>query len=121
MQTNLSLAALLLAGVMIAGPVGAEENSAVAEATDLRTAATALAEKHGCFTCHAIDKKVVGPAWQDVAAKYRGDATAEARLVNKVSRGGKGVWGNDMAMPPFGPYVKEADIRTLVRFVLSLE
>lgn len=120
MQTNQILTALLVAGCMIAGHAAAQENSAVTETADLKTAATALAEKHGCFTCHAIDKKIVGPAWQDVAAKYRGDPGAEDRLVNKVSRGGKGVWGNSMVMPPFGPYVKQEDLRTLVRYVLSL-
>ena len=79
-----------------------------------------LAQQSGCLVCHAIDKKVVGPAWKDVAAKYRGDAGAEARLITKVAKGGGGAWGA-VAMPPNSPRVSDADIKTLVRFVLSLK
>lgn len=78
-----------------------------------------LAKKSNCLACHAIDKKVVGPAWKDVAAKYRGDAGAEARMMDKIAKGGSGVWGV-MVMPP-SPQVSEADRRTLARFVLSLK
>jgi cytochrome c len=80
----------------------------------------ALAQKSGCFVCHAIDKKSVGPAWRDVAAKYRGDAGAEAKLVAKVSKGGSGAWGST-PMPANSPRVKDADIRALVKFTLSLK
>ena len=79
----------------------------------------ALAKKSNCLTCHAIDKKVVGPAWKDVAAKYRGDAGAEDRLANVIAKGGRGAWGG-MAMPA-NPQVSEADRRSLARFVLSLK
>lgn len=79
-----------------------------------------LAKKSNCTACHAIEKKVVGPAWRDVAKKYKGDAGAEAKLVAKVAKGGSGVWGS-MPMPPNAPAVKEADIKTLVQFVLGLE
>jgi cytochrome c len=78
-----------------------------------------LAKKSGCLTCHAIDKKSVGPKWKDVAAKYRGDAGAEARLDEKVLKGGSGVWGS-IPMPAH-PKLSEADRKTLVKFVLSLE
>ena len=78
-----------------------------------------LAKKNNCLACHAVDRKVVGPAWKDVAAKYRGDAEAETRLTNKIAKGGSGVWGV-MVMPP-SPQVSEADRRTLARFVLSLK
>lgn len=81
--------------------------------------AMALAKKNGCLVCHAIDKKVVGPAWKDVAAKYRGDAGAEARLMDKIAKGGGGVWGS-VAMPP-SPKLGEADRQALARFVLSLK
>jgi cytochrome c len=83
------------------------------------TDALALAKKNNCLTCHAIDKKVVGPAWKDVAAKYRGDATAEAKLVSKIATGGKGVWGS-MAMPAH-PQISETDRKVLAKFVLSLK
>lgn len=79
----------------------------------------ALAKKSNCLSCHAIDKKLVGPAWKDVAVKYRGDTGAEARLMNKVAQGGAGVWGT-MPMPAH-PQLKEADRKTLVKFVLNLQ
>lgn len=81
--------------------------------------ASALAQKSGCLACHTIDKKVLGPAYKDVAAKYKGDKTAEAKLVAKVKAGGSGVWG-PMPMPPMGAQVKEADITTIVQWILSL-
>ncbi len=80
----------------------------------------ALAQKSGCFTCHMIEKKLVGPAWNDVAAKYRGQKDAEAKLVTKVAKGGSGVWGT-VPMPPNTPRVNENDIKTLVHFILSLK
>lgn len=77
-----------------------------------------IAKKNGCANCHAIDKKVVGPAWQDIANKYKGDATAAEKLSTKVAKGGGGVWG---ATPmPAQPKVSEADIKELVAFILGL-
>ncbi|MDD5383415.1 MAG: c-type cytochrome [Gallionella sp.] len=92
----------------------AKSGPAVSEADAMQ-----LAKKSNCLACHAVDKKVVGPAWKDVAAKYRGDAEAEARLMNKIAKGSSGVWGA-MAMPP-SPQVSEADRKMLARFVLSLK
>lgn len=92
----------------------AKEAPAVSEADAMQ-----LAKKNNCLACHAIDKKVVGPAWKDVAAKYRSDAGAEAKLMDKIAKGGSGVWGV-MVMPP-SPQVNEADRKTLARFVLSLK
>lgn len=82
-----------------------------------------LAKKSGCLACHAVDKKVVGPAWQDVSAKYKGDAGAKATLVEKIKKGGKGNWTEvtgGVPMPPYSPRVADADIEKLVDFVLSL-
>jgi len=77
-----------------------------------------LAKKNNCTACHAIDKKVVGPAFKDVAAKYKGDATAKAKLATKIIKGGGGVWG---AMPmPASPKISEADAGALADFVLGL-
>ena len=70
----------------------------------------ALATKHACMACHQIDKKVVGPALKEVAAKYKGDKTAEAKLIAKVKAGGTGVWGT-IPMPP-NPQVPDAEIKT---------
>jgi len=82
-----------------------------------------LAKKSGCLACHSVEKKVVGPAWKDVAAKYKGDAGAKAALVTKVKKGGKGNW-NDVTggvpMPPYSPRVADANIETLVDFILAL-
>lgn len=80
----------------------------------------ALAQKSGCLACHQIDKKVVGPAFKDVAAKYKGNKAAEAKLDEKVKKGGSGVWG-PVPMPPNSPHVSDADIKTLVHWVLSLK
>ena len=85
---------------------------------------TALAKKSGCFACHAIERKVLGPSWNDVAARYADDkAAGKAHLLTKVAKGGKGVWadaGINASMPPYSPRVSDADIETLVDFVLGL-
>jgi cytochrome c len=78
-----------------------------------------LAKKNACTACHAVDKKIVGPAFKEVAAKYRNDKTAEAKLVKKVKEGGVGVWGQ-VPMPP-NSTVSDKDIQTLVKWVLSLK
>jgi cytochrome c len=79
----------------------------------------ALAQKNACMSCHGVDKKIVGPAYKDVAKKYAGDKTAEAKLIAKVKAGGKGVWG-EIPMPP-NPQVNDADLKTIVKWVLSLK
>lgn len=78
-----------------------------------------LAQASGCTACHSVDKKLVGPAFKDVAAKYRGNKSAEDMLFKKVKAGGQGVWG-DVPMPPNG-HVKDEDLKKLVRWVLSLK
>jgi cytochrome c len=78
-----------------------------------------LAKKHACTACHAIDKKLVGPGYKEVAAKYKGDAKAEAMLVEKVKKGGVGTWGQ-VPMPP-NASVPDADVKALVKWVLSLK
>ena len=79
--------------------------------------ATALATKSGCLACHQVETKVVGPAYKEVAAKYKGQDVVE-ELVAKVKNGGSGVWG-PVPMPP-NVNVSEDDIRTIVKWVLSL-
>lgn len=78
----------------------------------------ALAQKNACMSCHGMDKKIVGPAFKEVAAKYKNDKGAEAALVAKVKAGGKGVWGQ-IPMPP-NPQVKDEDVKKIVHWVLSL-
>lgn len=82
-----------------------------------------LAGKSGCLACHSVDKKVVGPAWKEVAARYHGQPDARAQLIAKIKTGGKGNWTavtGGAAMPPYSPRVSDADIATLVDFVLGL-
>ena len=78
-----------------------------------------LAKKHVCFACHAVDKKLVGPAYKDVAAKYKGNAKAQAMLEEKVKKGGVGVWGQ-VPMPP-NSSVKDEDIHKLVAWILTIK
>jgi cytochrome c len=78
-----------------------------------------IAKKNGCLACHAIDKKLVGPAWKEVGKKYAADPAAAEQLVVKVKKGTKGTWGA-IPMPP-NAIVKDADIKTLVDFVLTLK
>ncbi len=78
-----------------------------------------LAQSKNCLACHQVDKKLVGPAYMDVAAKYKGDKDAEAKLVKKVREGGTGVWGQ-IPMPP-NPQVSDAEAHTLVKWILAMK
>src|SRR3954454_11540750 len=99
---HLFSASAIAAALMLAGAAHAQEK---------------LAQASGCMTCHAIDKKVIGPSYKEVAAKYRNDKGAEEALFKKVKAGGKGVWG-ETPMPP-NAHVKDEDIHALVKWVLS--
>ena len=93
---------LALAGAAFALPAQADE---------------ALAKKHNCLACHTVDKKSVGPAYKDIAKKYKGQSVA-AKLEEKVKKGGQGAWG-PVPMPP-NPAVPDADIKTLVDWILKM-
>jgi cytochrome c len=101
---------LLAAGLFVAGAAHAALDNKAAED---------MMKKDGCAACHAIDKKIVGPAYQEVAAKYKGDASAPAKLADKVKKGGVGVWGQ-IPMPP-NAQVSDADIKQLVDWILTLK
>ena len=94
--------AVLALGLIAAFPAGASDE---------------LAKKHACFACHTVDKKMVGPSYKDVAAKYRADKEAPAKLAAKVKKGSQGVWGN-VPMPP-NAAVPDADVNALVKWILS--
>ena len=98
---KLYVALMAAAGVVMAGQVHADE---------------ALAKAKNCMACHAIDKKLVGPAYKEVAAKYKGDKGAAATLAAKVKAGGKGVWGQ-VPMPPNN--VTDDEAKKLVAWVLA--
>jgi cytochrome c len=100
----------LIAAAALAGLAAAT----VARAADEE----ALAKKHNCLACHAVDKKVIGPAYKDVAKKYKGQAGVAAKLVDKVKKGGQGVWG-PIPMPP-NAAVPDADVKKLVDWILKL-
>ena len=102
--------ALLAAGLVFAG-------GALGQPKVDAKAAEALAQKSGCIACHNVDKKVIGPAYKEVAAKYATDKDALTKLSEKVKKGGTGVWGQ-IPMPP-NDKVPEADLKALVKWVLS--
>lgn len=93
---------LISAGLLAAAPAQANQE---------------LAKKSNCLACHAVDKKMVGPAFIDISKKYAGDKTALKTLSGKVKAGTKGTWGQ-IPMPP-NPNVKDADIETLVKWILA--
>ncbi|MBX3662935.1 MAG: c-type cytochrome [Burkholderiales bacterium] len=97
-------AALIALGALLAGNAVASEK---------------LAQSSGCMTCHAMDRKAIGPGYKEIAAKYRNEKGAEAKLIQKVKAGGSGVWG-PAPMPP-NPHVKDEDIKTMVQWILSLK
>jgi cytochrome c len=104
MKSLTAALALAAATTLVAAPAGASE---------------ALLKKYNCTACHAIDKKLVGPAYKDVAKKYAGDAGAEQMLFEKVKKGGKGTWGQ-VPMPP-NPQVPDADLHAMIKFILQLK
>ena len=101
---------LTLAAIFAAGTAHAALDSAAAEA---------MMKKDGCAACHHVEKKLIGPSYADVAAKYKGDKDAVAKLTKKVKEGGSGVWG-PAVMPP-NAAVSSADITDLVTWILTLK
>jgi cytochrome c len=91
------------AAVVLAAPARADE---------------ALARKYNCLACHQVDKKVVGPAYKDIAKKYKGKSGAAALLAEKVKKGGSGTWG-PIPMPP-NAAVPDADLKKLVDWILKM-
>lgn len=77
----------------------------------------ALAKKHNCLACHTVDKKAVGPAYRDIAKKYKGQ-NVNAQLEQKVKKGGSGVWGQ-VPMPP-NPAIPDADLKKLVDWIVKM-
>jgi len=102
-----------------------EGPSAAAQAASAQAAAaqaradpvTQLLNKNACLGCHAVEKQIVGPAFREVAARYKSDAAAAAKLAAKVKQGGQGVWGQ-VPMPP-NPGLSDADARLIVEWVLT--
>jgi cytochrome c len=92
---------------------------ALASSAVLAQDAQQLLKDKACLTCHQLDNKVVGPAYKDVAAKYKSRKDAEAYLVSKIKGGSTGVWGQ-IPMPPNGT-VNDAEAHTLAKFILTVK
>lgn len=108
MQMKLTHIALLagLVGVVAAPAAFADE--------------LALATKAGCTACHAVDKKLVGPAYQDVAKKYKGQADVSAKLIEKVRKGGSGVYGPIPMPANDATKISDADLKAVIAWILKL-
>lgn len=81
-------------------------------------ASAALADQKHCVACHATEAKMMGPSYKDIAAKYVGQKDAEAKLAEKIVKGGSGVWGGTAAMPP-NPGVSADEAKTLAKWALG--
>ena len=102
MKPSLLVQLMVAAATSVAAPVFADQ---------------ALATSKNCMACHAVDKKLVGPSYKDVAAKYAGDKTAVDKLASKIMKGGSGVWG---AVPmPANAQVNEAEAKKLAAWVMD--
>lgn len=105
----LYLTLLVGAGLLSAGVAQADE---------------ALAKAKGCLACHTVEKKLVGPAYKDIAKRYAGQKDIEAKLAEKIMKGGKGAWakelGAEIPMPP-NTAVKPDEAAKLVKWILSLK
>lgn len=99
----------LISAVVVTGVLMAASTVASANALD-------TAKKNGCLSCHAIDKKMVGPSWKDIGAKYKGHKADE--LIASIKQGSKGKWGT-IPMPPQSK-ASDADIAELANYILSL-
>ena len=108
MKTRLILSAAGLVAALAFAPQASAADAAAAEA---------LAKKEGCLKCHAVDKKVVGPAYQDVAKKYAGQKDAEVALAKSIKAGGSGKYG-PIPMPA-QTALSDADAATLAKWVLA--
>ena len=83
----------------------------------------ALARKSGCFECHGLDERLVGPSFHDIAARYRDETDARVALIKAVRDGGKGNWteiSHEVPMPPYAKVLSEAEVKRLVDWVLGL-
>jgi cytochrome c len=78
-----------------------------------------LAQKKNCMACHAVDKKLIGPGYKEVAAKYAGQKDAADKLAQKIVKGGAGVWGQ--VPMPANPQVTDAEAKQLAAWVMSLK
>ena len=117
MKQGVSVQRGFLRGLLSVSAVLALSGLAAAAHADGTPRGQTIASSNACMGCHAVDRKLVGPSFQQIAAKYKGDPQAPVKLALKVRNGGSGVWG---AIPmPAHPAMTDADIRTVVDWVLA--
>ena len=91
----------------------------IASGSALAADPAAAAQKAGCMACHAMDKKPLGPAFKDIAAKYKGQGDAVAKLSEKVRKGGSGVWGPIPMSPNPADKISDGDLKDVVSWILK--
>ena len=104
-------------GIIITAGAALLLSAGVASA-ELNTTADELLRNSGCYACHSVDQKRIGPSYKEVAAKYSGDSSASAALVEKVTNGGSGVWGPTPMIP--NKHLSQENIKTMVDGILEL-
>ena len=110
---------MVVTAYAVGSPFKSENSKINGLSSSTQTSGRELAKAKNCFACHAVAAKLVGPSFKSVAAKYASDKTAESKLVQKIIKGGSGVWGT-MPMPAH-PQVSDKDAQTLVRWILALK
>jgi cytochrome c len=107
------LGSMVVGRGVFAADVGAAGSGSAGSVSD----AVVIARSNACMGCHAVDRKLVGPSFQQIAAKYKGDSQAPARLEAKVRNGGSGVWG--VIPMPSHPSMSSGDIQKVVAWILA--
>jgi cytochrome c len=121
MKLLVSALALAITSVVSIASIAAfaAEPAAQPAAAPAASGGEALVRKYACIACHSTDKKLVGPAYKDVAAKYRDNKDAERMLIEKVKKGGSGVWGT--VPMPANPSVPDGDLQEIIKWILALK
>lgn len=91
----------------------------ISVASNVAMASLDLAKSKNCMACHAVDNKLVGPAYKEVAKKYAGQKDTQSKLANKIIKGGSGTWGV-VPMPP-NPTVTQPEAQTLAKWILDMK
>jgi len=110
--------AIMMGSFAFTGKTGVDNTNQTKQGTGTALKGKALMDKSDCNACHSIDNKIVGPAFKDVAKKYKNDKTAVTKLSDKIIKGGAGAWG-DIPMSPH-PQISKTDAAEMVKYILSL-
>jgi len=110
--------AIMMGSFAFTGKTGVDNTNRTKQGAGTALKGKALMDKSDCNACHSIDNKIVGPAFKDVAKKYKNDKTAVTKLSDKIIKGGAGAWG-DIPMSPH-PQISKTDAAEMVKYILSL-